>query len=37
MRTATEALGEQFDCIGTSVSGDRNERGSGELVCEEGM
>ena len=36
MRTAVEALGEWYGAMGTSVSGDQNERGSGELVQEEG-
>ena len=37
IRTAAEALGEWYGAIGMSASGDRNGRGSGELVREEGM
>ena len=36
MRTVAEAEGERYGAIGTSVSGERNGRGSGELVREEG-
>ena len=36
MRTGMEALGERYRAMGTSVSGERNGRGSGELVHEEG-
>ena len=36
MGTAAEALGERYGAMGTSVSGERNGRGSGELVREEG-
>ena len=37
MRTAAEALGEQYGAMGTSASGEQNGRGSGELAREEGM
>ena len=36
MRTAAEADGERAGAIGTSASGERNGRGSGELSREEG-
>ena len=36
MRTGTEALGERYGAIETSVSGERNGRGSGELEHKEG-
>ena len=36
MRIAVEALGERYGAMGTSMSGDWNGSGSGELVREEG-
>ena len=35
MRMAAEALGERYRAMGMSASGERNGRGSGELVHEE--
>ena len=36
IRTTVEALGDRYGAIGTSVLGERNGRGSGELDREEG-
>ena len=36
MGMAAEAEGERYGAIGTSVSGERNGRGSGELARDEG-
>ena len=36
MRIVAEAEGERYRAIGTSASGERNGRGSGKLVREEG-